>query len=376
MKVVYGWIYCIIDGTNDKEYVGQTTRSVERRFREHLNDGYYISNAMNAHGVENFLFVVLKECYSQEELNYWERHFIKYRDTMVPNGYNLTEGGEGGKPSDETLKRMSEAQTGEKNHFFDKHHTDETCSVISVKKRSESHYKNLLAEMDKRKLSYTSLAKLLGVSVVTLSDKMRCKAKFTERQSAKLENIFGLPAEYLLARDDGLPAVTVRAELSAKSSAIQRAYSPYKNLLAEMDTRNLSYTGLAVLLGLERKNLSDKMRGKLKFSVKQIEKLIEIFVKPAEYLMAREDGLSAIPSKAELGARLSAAHRSESPYKNLLAEMDKRQLSYTGLADLFGVSHQLISDKMSGKRKFTAADKARLEEIFGLPAEYLLARVD
>ncbi|MBR0261502.1 MAG: hypothetical protein IJQ85_06870 [Selenomonadaceae bacterium] len=36
-------------------------------------------------------------------------------------------------------------------------------------------------------------------------------------------------------------------------------------------------------------NLSRKMRGKIKFTAKDIAKLVEIFGKPAEYLMARAD---------------------------------------------------------------------------------------
>ena len=91
---VYGFIYLLIDGTNDKEYVGQTTRSVKVRFKEHTESPHYIGNAMRAHGVELFTWAILKECYSQEELNFWERHMIKSRDTLAPNGYNLTGGGE------------------------------------------------------------------------------------------------------------------------------------------------------------------------------------------------------------------------------------------------------------------------------------------
>lgn len=34
-KKIYGVIYGLIDGTNDFEYIGQTIRSVEVRFKEH-----------------------------------------------------------------------------------------------------------------------------------------------------------------------------------------------------------------------------------------------------------------------------------------------------------------------------------------------------
>lgn len=76
-------------------------------------------------------------------------------------------------------------------------------------------------------------------------------------------------------------------------------------------------------------------------------------------------------------ARLSAANRGYSPYKNLLREMDARHLSYSALARLMGFSsHKHVSLKMCGKIRFTERDKTKLVEIFGKPIEYLLARDD
>ena len=284
---VCGVVYLLIDGTNDKEYVGQTTRSVERRFKEHMESSYYIGNAIRAHGADMFITVIFKECESHEELDYWEQRTIYSRGTKFPNGYNLTNGGDSSSPCDEVRKKMSEAQMGDKNHFFGKHHADEVKAHSSLLKRGESPYKNLLAEMDKRNFSYASLAKLLGLCHQTVSDKMRGKQNFTASQIDKLVEIFGKPAEYLIARDDGLSAMTDRAKLGAKSSAIQRASSPYKNLLSEMDERGFSYRSLAELLNSTRKSVSNKMRGIYNFSVKDIAKLVKIFGKPAEYLMAR-----------------------------------------------------------------------------------------
>ena len=92
---IYGVVYTMIDGTNDMEYVGQTTRTVEERFKEHAKADSYIGNAIRAHGEDMFVIAILKVCYSKEELDKWERHMIRSRDTKCPNGYNLTDGGEG-----------------------------------------------------------------------------------------------------------------------------------------------------------------------------------------------------------------------------------------------------------------------------------------
>lgn len=193
---------------------------------------------------------------------------------------------------------------------------------------------------------------------------MSGKRKFTAKDVVKLEKIFGLSAEYLLQRDDGLPAIASKAATGAKISAARRGESPYKNLLAELDKLNLSYTGLAKLLDLPRKSISNKIRGIYNFNEEEIAKLVAICDKPAEYILARDDG------------KIFVSNRYETPYKNLLAEMEKRRLTYTELAKLLGLSHCTVSDKMRGKYNFTARDKARLEEIFGLPAECLLERVD
>ena len=114
---IYGVIYLLIDGTNDREYVGQTTKTFEERFNEHKCGTQYIDRAIRKRGADMFATAILKVCYSQEELDYWERHFIKSRDTMAPNGYNLTEGGEGGSPCEETIEKIRDSI----NAYYEEH---------------------------------------------------------------------------------------------------------------------------------------------------------------------------------------------------------------------------------------------------------------
>ena len=105
----YGIVYLLIDGSNDEEYVGQTTKTFEERFNEHKCGNQYIDRVIRKRGVEMFATAILKVCYSREELDYWEKRLIKSRNTMAPNGYNLTEGGEGGSPCEETKAKISAA---------------------------------------------------------------------------------------------------------------------------------------------------------------------------------------------------------------------------------------------------------------------------
>ena len=75
----------------------------------------------------------------------------------------------------------------------------------------------------------------------------------------------------------------------SKMSATRRSYSPYRNLIAELDAHQLSYRALGVLPGISNMTVSGKMRCKQKFTANEIAKLVEIFRKPAEYLLQRDD---------------------------------------------------------------------------------------
>ena len=147
------------------------------------------------HG-ELFLKVILKVCYNKEELNYWEKRLIKSRDTLFPNGYNLRKGGESsGHLNNKAKEKLSIANTGKKQ-------SNKTKSKRAISMRAESPYKNLLSEIDKHHFNYSLLAKILGFRGQTLSSKMLCKVRFTEKDIAKLVEIFGKPADYLMKRDD------------------------------------------------------------------------------------------------------------------------------------------------------------------------------
>ncbi len=115
--MAYGVIYKITDTTNGKPYIGQTTRTVEERFKEHTESPYLIGIAIRAHGVENFTIEVIAECETQEELNAQEIRFIAEYDSMAPKGYNCTSGGEGGLLCEETKAKLREIA----NKFYEEH---------------------------------------------------------------------------------------------------------------------------------------------------------------------------------------------------------------------------------------------------------------
>lgn len=92
--MVYGVIYVITNLLTGMKYVGQTTRSVKERFREHFRrKESLVGQAMRIEGIKNFTIEVVEECKSQEELNVREIAWIMRCNCIYPYGYNITRGG-------------------------------------------------------------------------------------------------------------------------------------------------------------------------------------------------------------------------------------------------------------------------------------------
>lgn len=78
-------------------YVGLTRRLIGKRFANHLCQAkFYFGHAIKKYGIENFDIVQIDTAETPEELGRKEAFWIKELNTLHPNGYNLTTGGEGG----------------------------------------------------------------------------------------------------------------------------------------------------------------------------------------------------------------------------------------------------------------------------------------
>ena len=119
---------------NSKSYIGQTVQPMNIRICQHKslakhrpNSGFALSKAINKYGEDNFTWVVLCECISQEELDEKERYYISLYDTFGRNGYNLTEGG---------VKYANFA--GENHPMFGRKHTEESKRKMSVNSKGKN----------------------------------------------------------------------------------------------------------------------------------------------------------------------------------------------------------------------------------------------
>lgn len=101
-------IYLVHNKINHKNYVGQTIHSLKFRKRYYKYDQNLLSKALRKYGHNNFEWTVLKECNKIEELNFWEKFYIKLLSTTnVELGYNIREGGSNSPLSEQTKKKLS-----------------------------------------------------------------------------------------------------------------------------------------------------------------------------------------------------------------------------------------------------------------------------
>lgn len=81
---------------NDKLYIGQT-KNTRTRFSAHassISGCSYLRNALNTYGIENAIIRVLETDLSFDDANMMEAFYIELFETLAPNGYNLTMGGD------------------------------------------------------------------------------------------------------------------------------------------------------------------------------------------------------------------------------------------------------------------------------------------
>ena len=97
------YIYRILNKITQKCYIGESKcLNINRRWNQHKktienNKGYCpaLRDAVIKYGIENFIFTVIIVCFDDDRFKYEKEYIIKY-NSVVPNGYNLTNGGEGG----------------------------------------------------------------------------------------------------------------------------------------------------------------------------------------------------------------------------------------------------------------------------------------
>ena len=103
------YIYKITNIINNKIYIGQTRKTTNQRWSEHISAAnanpdsqdynYLLHKAIRKYGSNNFLVETIEEIEKEELLSDREQYWINFYNSCIleeeSNGYNMTYGGEG-----------------------------------------------------------------------------------------------------------------------------------------------------------------------------------------------------------------------------------------------------------------------------------------
>lgn len=162
-----GFVYKITNIVTKKLYIGQT-KELDPLTRWKRHQATFTKNvgcpalrdAVKKYGVDNFKFEVLIICFDEDRFNY-EKEYIKKYNTLVPNGYNILEGGIGGAGfkgkyhSEETKSKLRKAQENiwtleKRKENSNKVKEALNVNIISERMKSSDKWKTVVEQMKNR----------------------------------------------------------------------------------------------------------------------------------------------------------------------------------------------------------------------------------
>lgn len=185
------FIYKITNSINGKIYIGQTIEGIYDRWRKHVDwstnhkSNTIFHKAIRKYGKESFLIEAICECDSKEQLNLAEIAFIHALSSLCPNGYNLTEGGEGYLPSAAARHNMSVSHQG---YVMPEIQKEKIRKSLLGKKKSREHSRSISKAKKNVKFS-ESHKEALRLSHIGHKPSEDTKLKMKEAQLKRWEQI-------------------------------------------------------------------------------------------------------------------------------------------------------------------------------------------
>ena len=231
-----GYIYVITNCQNNKQYIGQTSRTIKERYKEHLKDSqnlnykYPLYLAMRKYGVEQFFVKQIEEC-PNDKLNEREIYWINKLNTYK-NGYNATTGGQGSSTC--TKEEIIQIQ----QWWNEGKSAGEIKTLTGRCKESISHIlqhycnisqKEILSRGQQKRDSSTRKGFIMTAETrKEIADSQKKWVQMTDvKTNLPIKKFFGLQEAILFLRQNGYPNAN-KSGISRACNNIRKTYYGYK----------------------------------------------------------------------------------------------------------------------------------------------------
>ena len=184
-------IYCITNTITGKKYIGQS-KNIKRRFNTHKRasvtkkkgECFYLQNAINKHGVNNFTFQVLLYATDRDYLNIMEQKCIEKFNTLAPNGYNLDTGGWFNKKFSEISRQKMIGRTPWNKGLK---MSPEFCEKISISNKGKigPNKGGTISEEQKKRQSEKMKGRIPPNKGVKMSEEQKIKLRAADKSYTK-----------------------------------------------------------------------------------------------------------------------------------------------------------------------------------------------
>ncbi len=266
-----GCVYLVRNLINDKKYIGKTIYKLEERKRGHKYETNRKSNkpfhnALRKYVFDVFEWEILFESDSEEILLRVEKIEILEYKTKTPNGYNLTDGGDGvsgatWKLSEETKRKIGDANRGkvrteEMKKRWSESHKGKTLPYSTVKKIANANRGKNRTEEFKQRMRMIHTGRIISKET---RDKISTSLIKYFSENGVSQNI----RSKISMSSKG----KIRGPLSDETkNKISKANKGRKHTEEEKLKISLKMKGRRVSLGMTGKKHSDETKKKMKAS--------------------------------------------------------------------------------------------------------------
>lgn len=133
------YIYKIINKINNKVYVGQSI-SPKHRWQAHKRSVnkpiQVIHHALIKYGIDNFAYEIIACCFGFDAANEAETTIVKQEKSLVPNGYNVSNGGFNAPKTEEWKKKVIATRKAKDNYK----HSEDTKRKIALANAGKNYH--------------------------------------------------------------------------------------------------------------------------------------------------------------------------------------------------------------------------------------------